>query len=130
MAIRQGNYGMALHEFELARAKEPSNPYWRLYRLTAARLAGGPAEPGGVSDDGRWPAALLAYHFGQLAEETLLGRADSAGRRAEALFQMGVLAVAGNPAVARRHWQEVINRGTPALMEYAAASNELARLGS
>ncbi len=40
VAMRQGNYGAAFHEFELARTKEPANPYWLLYRLTAGRLAG------------------------------------------------------------------------------------------
>jgi hypothetical protein len=43
---------------------------------------------------------------------------------------LGVLALAGNPATARRHWEEVAERGAPALIEYAAARNELARLGS
>jgi hypothetical protein len=43
---------------------------------------------------------------------------------------LGVLALAGNPAAARRHWGEVVERGAPALIEYAAARNELARLGS
>ena len=36
----------------------------------------------------------------------------------------------GNPAAARRHWQEVVDHGAPALIEYGAASNELARLAS
>jgi hypothetical protein len=41
-----------------------------------------------------------------------------------------VLALGGNPAAARRHWREVVDRGAPALIEYGAASNELARLGA
>lgn len=131
LAMRQGNYAAAFHEFELARAKEPANPYWLLYRLTAARLAGVPAEPvAGPCGNARWPAVLVAFHAGQAAEEALLAEADTPCRRAEARFQMGVLAVAGNPATARRHWREVVDRGSPALIEYAAASNELARLGS
>ena len=64
------------------------------------------------------------------AEEQLLARADTSARRAEALFQLGVLAVGNNPAAARRHWRDVVDRGAPALLEYGAASNELARLGS
>jgi tetratricopeptide (TPR) repeat protein len=130
VAMRQGNHGVAFHEFELARAKEPGNPYWILYRLTAARLAGVPAEPVTVPADDRWPTRLLAFHAGQATEEALLGQATTVGRNAEARFQMGVLALGGNPAAARRHWREVVDRGAPALIEYGAASNELARLGA
>jgi hypothetical protein len=60
----------------------------------------------------------------------LLDRANSPTRHAEARFQMGVLAVDGNPAAARRYWREVVDQGPPALIEFAAASNELARLGA
>ena len=130
VAMRQGNYGVAFGEFDLARAKEPGNPYWLLYRLTAGRLAGVPIGPVAAPAGGRWPAVLIAFHAGQVTEEALLTQADTACRRAEALFQFGVQAVASNPAAARRHWQAVIDRGSPALIEYAAASNELARLGS
>ena len=42
---------------------------------------------------------------------------------------LGVLAVAANPAAARRHWRAVVGRAAPAQIEFAAASNELARLG-
>jgi tetratricopeptide (TPR) repeat protein len=130
VAMRQGNYGMAFHEFELARAKEPANSYWLLYRLTAARLAGVPAQPVAVPAGDSWPAMLIAFHVGQATEEALLGHADSPCRATEAQFQMGALALAGNPAAARRHWREVVDGGAPALIEYAAARNELARLGS
>ncbi len=49
------NYSAAFNEFGLAVAKEPNNPYWLLYRLTAARLAGAPAEA--VT-----PAAMAGRH--------------------------------------------------------------------
>jgi tetratricopeptide (TPR) repeat protein len=130
VAMRQSNYGAAFHEFGLARAKEPRNPYWLLYGLTAARLAGVQTEPVARRDDKRWPMLLVAFHAGQVTEEVLLAQAGSPGRLAEARFQMGVLAAGGNPAAARRHWQEVVDHGAPALIEYAAASNELARLGA
>ena len=117
-------------EFGLASAKEPRNLYWALYRLTAARLAGVPVDPVVFAGDDRWPALLLAFDAGRITEETLLGQANSPGRQAEARFQMGVRAAGGNPAAARRHWREVVDNGAPALIEYAAASNELARLGS
>ena len=59
-----------------------------------------------------------------------MARADTACRRTEALFQLGVVALAGNPAAARRHWEAVVEDGAATLIEYAAARNELARLGS
>jgi tetratricopeptide (TPR) repeat protein len=135
LAMRQGNHAAAFHEFGLACAKAPGNLYWQLYRQTAARLAGVPAEPcivedGVVEDDGQWPAMLLAYQAGKVTEEALLCQANSPGRHAEVRFQMAVLTSGGNPAAARRHWREVVDQGPPALIEYAAASNELARLGS
>ncbi len=46
------------------------------------------------------------------------------------VFQMGVLAVDGNPAAARRYGAKSSDHGPPALIEFAAASNELARLGA
>jgi tetratricopeptide (TPR) repeat protein len=130
VAMRMGNYSAAFNEFGLAVAKEPSNPYWLLYRLTAARLAGAPTEPVTLPSDNRWPTLLLAFRTGQSTEEVLLDRANSPTRHAEARFQMGVLAVDGNPAAARRYWREVVDQGPPALIEFAAASNELARLGA
>jgi tetratricopeptide (TPR) repeat protein len=129
-AMRQANYAAAFHEFGLARAKQPKNPYWLLYGLAAARLAGAPAEPVILAGDNRWPTMLVAFHAGRVTEDALLCQANTPGRLAEARFQMGVLAVGGNPAAARRHWREVVDRGAPALIEHAAASNELARLGA
>ena len=130
VAMRMANYSAAFNEFGLALAKEPGNPYWLLYRLTAARLAGAPAESVTLPADDHWPTLLLAFRTGQATEEALLNRANSPTRHAEARFQMGVLAVDGNPAAARRYWREVVDQGPPALIEFAAASNELARLGA
>ena len=130
VAMRQGNYEAAFHSFGLSLAKEPANPYWLLYRLTAGRLTGAPPDPIAVPSGGQWPAPLLAFHAGQAAAADALVQADTPCRSAEALFQVGVVALAGNPAAARRHWGEVVERGAPALIEYAAARNELARLGS
>lgn len=130
LAMRMANYSAAFNEFGVAIAKEPSNAYWLLYRLTAARLAGAPADPVTLPADNRWETLLLAFRTGQITEEALLNRANSPNRHAEARFQMGVLAVDGNPAAARRYWREVVDRGPPALIEFAAASNELARLGA
>jgi tetratricopeptide (TPR) repeat protein len=130
VAMRMANYSAAFNEFGLAIAKEPNNSYWLLYRLAAARLAGAPTEPVTLPADDGWSTLLLAFRIGQATEEALLNRANSPARHAEARFQMGVLAIDGNPAAARRYWREVVDQGPPALIEFAAASNELARLGA
>jgi hypothetical protein len=130
VAMRQGNYEVAFHDFGLTLAKEPTNAYWLLYRLTAGRLIGETSDPVAPPADRRWPAPLLAFRAGLAIEEDMLAQADTPCRRTEALFQIGVVALAGNPGVARRCWAEVVERGAPALIEYAAARNELARLGS
>jgi tetratricopeptide (TPR) repeat protein len=128
VAMRQADHEAAYNSFGLALAREPANAYWLLYRLTAGRLAGVPAEPTAIPADGRWPAPLLALHACKATEEDVLGRADTPSRRTEALFQLGVTALAGNPAAARRSWEKVVENAAPALIEYAAARNELARL--
>ena len=130
VAMRQGNYQVAFHDFGLALAKEPANAYWLLYRLTAGRLIGRPPDATTLPAHRQWPVPLLAFRTGQATEEDVLAQADTPYRRSEALFQIGVLALAGNPGVARRCWGEIVERGAPALIEYAAARNELARLGS
>ena len=130
LAMRLGNHGVAYAEFEVARTKEPDNGYWPLYRLAAGRLAGIAGDAPAVPGDGRWPSLLLGLLAGQLGEDELLGKAMTPDRQAEARFQLGVAAAATNPAAARRHWKDVVERGHPALIEVAAASNALARLGS
>jgi Flp pilus assembly protein TadD len=130
VGLRHGNYSAAFHEFGLARAKEPRQPYWLLYRLAAARLGGVPPEPFTVPPGNDWLSALIALYAGQATEEGLLGRASSLRRRTEALFHIGVVALGANPAVTRRHWREVADRGPPAMIEFAVARNELTRLGA
>jgi tetratricopeptide (TPR) repeat protein len=130
VAMRQANYEAAFQEFGLALAKEPSNPYWLLYRLTAGRLIGAPLDPIVLPAERHWPVPLLALRAGQASEQQMLAGADTQGRRAEALFQMGVVALAGNPAAARGYWSEIVERSSPALIEFAAARNELVRLGA
>jgi hypothetical protein len=128
--MRQGNHEAAFHSFGLALAKEPANAYWLLYRLTAGRLAGAPSDPIAIPVDRQWPAPLLAFGAGQATEDDVLAEADTPCRHTEALFQLAVMALAGDPATARRHLQKVVESGAPALMEYGAARNELATLGS
>ena len=134
-ALRLADYEAALLELERAIEKEPANPYWRLYRLTALRRLGQPTAPPEMvvttqATANDWPNQLLALYAGQLAGEQVLAQADYDGRRAEALFQLGVFAFSQDREDARRLWTEVVEHSKPDLIEHAAARHELARLGS
>jgi tetratricopeptide (TPR) repeat protein len=130
--LRLADYEAALPELQRALEKEPADPYWQLYRLTSlrrlGRTAGWPCIDGAAAD--AWPGPLLSLHAGQLSGDDALKRADSEGRRAEALFQMGIVAYPHDREEARRCWEQVVDKAPPALIEYAAARHELARLGS
>jgi hypothetical protein len=64
-----------------------------------------------------------------VSEEDVLRQADTASRRAEAAFQLAVVPSGRDRHAAEKRWKEVIQAGVPTLIEYAAARNELARLG-
>jgi hypothetical protein len=128
--MRQANYEVAFQEFGAALAKQPADAYWQLYRLTAGRLIGAALDPIGLPEERHWPFPLLALRAGQATEQDVLAQADTPNRRAEALFQLGEVALAGNPTAARGHWSEIVERSESSLIEYAAARNELARLGA
>ncbi len=130
VALRMAEYGVALPELERAVAKEPNDPYWRLYRVAALRRLGAPVETTGGASSGAWPLPLIAFHAGGMTEAEVLRRADTNERRVEALFQLGVAAWAVDRIAALRRWNEIIDRAVPAMIEYAAARNELARRGS
>jgi tetratricopeptide (TPR) repeat protein len=113
VALRLADYAAALPELERAIARAPADPYWRLYRLTAEQRLGRPLDVVEVPP-GDWPAPLFALHAGKATPEAVLAAATTEGRRAEALFQMDQV-------------RQVAERAPPALIEYAAARNELAR---
>jgi hypothetical protein len=114
VALRLADYEAALPELESAAAKAPDEPYWQLYRLTALRRLGRPAEIIAAPADGAWPAPLFALQAGTATPEAVLAAATTEGRRFEALFQM-------------ERFKEVAESAPPALIEYAAARNELSR---
>lgn len=130
VALRLAEYQLAVPELERATAAFPDESYWSLYLATARRrlgIAGHPVQSGRA---GEWPAALLALHAGQSSIEEALKRADSPARQAETLFQLGVLAVERDGPAAEKHWKDVLKIASPALIEHAAARNELLRLQS
>ena len=130
VALRLTDYAVAATEFDRATAKEPADAYWRLYRLTAQRRMGLPVTSSNPASADAWPSPLLALHAGTISADEVLARADTDGRRIEALFQLGIVALPDDPKLATERWREVVARGAPALIEHAAARNELARLGA
>ena len=129
VALRLADYEKALPELERALEKEPRDPYWQLYRMTALRRLGRPL-PESLPASEIWPAPLLRLHVKTAPAKELLDQADTPQQKAEALFQLGVLALPDDPAEARRRFDEVVSNASPSMIEYAAARHELARLGS
>lgn len=115
VALRLADYEAALPELERAIARAPADPYWRLYRLTALkrlhRPLDGMAPPSGSA---AWPRPLFDLLAGLSTADDVLAAATSDGRRAEALFQM-------------ERFKDVAERASPAMIEYAAARNELSQ---
>ncbi|MCW5734339.1 MAG: tetratricopeptide repeat protein [Enhydrobacter sp.] len=115
VALRLADYEAALPELERAIEKSPDDPYWRLYRLTALkrlrRPLGAALPPRGVA---AWPRPLFDLLAGLSAAGDVLAAATTEGRRAEVLFQM-------------ERFREVAERAPPAMIEYAAARNELSQ---
>ena len=77
-----------------------------------------------------WPGPLLALHDGRSTEAEVLAQADAQGRRAEAQFQLGVMAFDRDSKAAAAYWKQVVEYAPPSLIEYGAARNELSRLAS
>jgi hypothetical protein len=101
-----------------------------LYRASAARLAGLTHEAPAVPAGDQWPMPLTGHLAGQVSAERVMELATSRSRKAEARFQMAVVAAGTNPAAARKLWKDVVDEGAPAMIEVAAASNALARSGA
>jgi len=135
LALRMADYERAIPEFDRAIARDPADLYWRHYHLTALRRLGREiaASDAGLcssSRDAAWPTPLLALHSGKIEQADLLARADTPQRRAEAAFLLGVIALATDREAAMRWWREVVDMAPVDMIEYAAARNELARLGA
>jgi tetratricopeptide (TPR) repeat protein len=127
--LRVADYRAALPELQRAIEKDPVDPYWRLYRLTALRRLGCASPPSAVPATDAWPGPLLGLFDGRLPPSETLGRADNSARRAETLFQLGIKAYARDREEARQCWAQVIAVASPDTIEYAAASHELHRFG-
>jgi tetratricopeptide (TPR) repeat protein len=130
VALRLADYEQALPELERALEKEPCDPYWQLYRLAARHRLGHPTMPGNMSRHDSWPGPLFELYVEPPSAEAVLARADNGERAAEALFQLGALALPADPVEARRRFGEVVEKAPPSMIEHAAARHELARLGA
>lgn len=127
VALRMADWALALPELEQTLLKEPGDPYWHLYLLTARRRLGLPSGPSDIRVVGSWPGLLLALHGEGIKPDEIMERADTDSRRAEAAFQLGVLKFDEDSGTAERYWKDVVERSSPSLIEHAAARNELAR---
>lgn len=128
VALRLTAYEVAAADFASALLKQPGDAYWQLYHGVAEIRLGRAVVRDRAPDEGQvWPQLLLAFQSGQVGEGAVIALADSDDRRAEAWFQFGVCTIGRDRETARRHWQNVVDHGAPALIEHAAARNELAR---
>lgn len=125
--LRMIDYEAALPELERALAEKPDDPYLQLYRLTALRRLGRPANVKGLALPAAWPGPLLALHAGEIEIDDVFERADTFRRRTEADFQLGVLAADRDLAKARDYWAEVIRYAPPWFLEYCVARHERER---
>jgi tetratricopeptide (TPR) repeat protein len=130
VALRLADYEVALPHLEMMVRNDRRDPYWMVYLRTALLRLGRPLSDDAILDGDSWVASLAALQSGKASESEIMTRADTAGRRAEALFQLGVAAHARDRSAARSYWQQVADTGLPTLVEYAAARNELARSAS
>lgn len=127
VALRLADYEVALPNLETMVRNDSRDPYWELYLRTAQMRLGRAPVPAQSAAGDDWVAALLALQSGSASRDEVMARADTPGRRAEALFQLGVASQASDPAAARAVWQQVVDLNQPALVEHAAARNELSR---
>ncbi|HEU5097229.1 MAG TPA: tetratricopeptide repeat protein [Reyranella sp.] len=130
VALRLADYEKALPELERALQKDPCDPYWQLYRLTALHRLGRPVVSGSTSRRDEWPGPLFELYVASPSAAVALAHADNDERTVEALFQLAVLALPNDPAEARRRFNQVVQKASPSMIEYAAARHELVSLGA
>lgn len=128
LALRMGEYGLAVGELEQVLERRPVDAYWSLYLAAAKRRLGAPPREAHTDGEG-WPDLLLRLYDGSVTEREVVEAAGNEARRVEAWFHLGVIAHGENPAAATSMWRRVVDHGAPFMIEYAAARNELSRLG-
>jgi tetratricopeptide (TPR) repeat protein len=127
--LRLAQYESAVNELEQAIERQPRDAYLQLYHLMSLRRIGRRVAPKPAPSD-IWPGPLIGLHNGTLYPDEALKLADSPERRAEALFQLGILAYDHDRLEAGRLWRQVAEVARPDMIEYAAARHEVERLGT
>ena len=129
--LRLANYDMALGELERALERNPGDPYMQLYFLMSLRRLGRSVQPRvdplTVWPVTVWPGPLIALLNGTLCPSEVLAGADNPERRAEALFQLGILSFDFDRAGAGRLWRQAAEIAAPDMVEHAAARHEIER---
>jgi hypothetical protein len=125
--LRLAQYERAVDELEQAIERRPRDAYLQLYHLMTLRRTGRRAEPKPAPID-FWPGPLIALHNGTLYPDEALKLADNPERRAEALFQLGMLAHDHDRLEAVRLWRQVAEIARPDTIEFAATRHETERL--
>ena len=128
IALRLGEYALALPELDLAIEREPKDPYWRLFRLTAGIRLGQTIDTEGAAVSGEWPALLVEFYSGRMSSGEILREAACPVQRVEALVHSAMLALSRDTGGARSVLQQTLDEAPPASIEYCAARHELARL--
>jgi tetratricopeptide (TPR) repeat protein len=128
VALRLAEYALAMPELDRAIEREPNDPYWRLYRLTARLRLKHSVDSDDFAVSRKWPAPLAALYTGHVSADEVLKQAASGERRAEALFHLAVVALSRDPTEARRYLQQTLDEASPTSIEYCVARHEMARL--
>ena len=123
-----------MHDTE---GKEPDAPYATIAAVLALRRLGQRDEAAKLLqrweprlDAKQWPAPVLEFLRGKLAEDRLIASASGAGQKTEALAYAGVAALAGGGSErGYRLLRRVLREGDPAYLEYDLAYYELRGAG-
>lgn len=138
--VQRGELELAVDLYHRAlaygRLNESMKVYCSLWIGDLLQRAGQPEDPlaqaflKSVGGD-KWHAVLARWAVGKLTEKELLGRADSAGRQAEANFYLAQAALRrGELPVAESLWRKVLDSNMLGFFEYDMAATYLKRHGA
>ena len=138
--ISLGRFANAATDMAAAQKLQPDYPYYPLWLYVARERAGqdGRIELEKSSRQAKlteWPGPVFNLFLGKATTETLLAAASNSDAKkdreqhCEAYFYLGEYAlIKGNAADARRFFQQSVNTGVTAFVEYADAQAELKRV--
>jgi tetratricopeptide (TPR) repeat protein len=130
VALRLGEHALALAELDYAIEKEPKDPYWQVFRLSARTRLEKSIDIDDAAVSEEWPARLVALYAGHMSTAAILKAAACPEQRVEALYHSAVVALSHDPGNARLLLQQTLDEAPPTSIEYCAARHELARLAT